>query len=96
MTEGLDFELGFAIDDPMGLDALMLARALIRFGKGVPPEMRAKAVDLLDQMTAILGGTQDHEKRTVLIVDCNVSGNRGGVRVLRDSSQPKEDDQKRN
>lgn len=79
MPEGLDFDLGFAIDDPMGL------------GKGVPTEMRAKAVDLLDQMTAILGGPPDTRKRKVLVVDCNVSGNRGGVRVLRNSSQSQED-----
>jgi hypothetical protein len=48
MPEGLDFELGFAIEDPMGIDALLLARALIRFGRLIPPEARGEVARQLD------------------------------------------------
>lgn len=50
MTEEqqLIIELGFAIEDPLGLDAILLARALLRFARKVPVANRRAMAELLE------------------------------------------------
>jgi hypothetical protein len=50
----LVLELGFAIEDPLGLDAVLLARALLRFGQRVPPENRREVIDFLERASVAL------------------------------------------
>lgn len=77
MPEGLDFDLGFAIDDPMGLDALLLARALIRLGKAIKPELRMVVARAFDETAQLLEN------------DAHVDS---GVSVLRQLARTNEDD----
>ena len=84
MPEGLDFQLGFAIDDPMGLDALLLARALIRFGQAVPEAMRAEVARKLEALT--------ERMKVKSNVDSNFPSSCGGVRVRDCACSSQEDD----
>lgn len=54
MTEEqqLIIELGFAIEDPLGRDAILLARALVRFARRVPEANRRAVAELLESATA--------------------------------------------
>lgn len=49
MGKGLVLELAFAIDDPCGIDAVTLARALIEFGQSVPEGKRLVIASMLDR-----------------------------------------------
>ena len=84
MPEGLDFLLGFEIDDPMGLDALLLARALIRFGQAIPEAMRADVARTLEAVAQRMKAKTN--------VDGNFPSDCGGVRVRHCTCAPKEDD----
>lgn len=51
-THGVDEQdvvmtLAFAIEDPCGTGAIQVARELLRFGRGIPPEARTKAIALM-------------------------------------------------
>ena len=87
MPEGIDFLLGFEIDDPMGLDALLLARALIRFGKSIPEGMRAEVARELEQVATKLEANRN--------VDRNISGSSRGVRVRDGAFQADKKDRMR-
>lgn len=43
----LVMDLAFAIDDPCGLDAIQLARALIEFGRSIPAAQRVNVAKSL-------------------------------------------------
>jgi hypothetical protein len=44
-------EVAFAIEDPCGLDAIELARALIQLGRAVPTQYRKTIVNLCETWT---------------------------------------------
>ncbi len=84
MPDDLEFELGFAIEDPCDLDTMALARALVHFGKSVPPNLRRDVARQLEAMAVDLKAKAN--------VESNLSGNRGGVRVLFGAGTAQEDD----
>jgi len=45
----LILELGFAIEDPLGVEAIELAKALLKFGQRIPPDQRRAMIASLDQ-----------------------------------------------
>ena len=48
----LIIELGFAIEDPLGIDTILLARALVRFARKVPEGNRRAMAELLESASS--------------------------------------------
>lgn len=60
MTErDLILDLGFAIEDPLGVDTVVLARALVKFGERIPPDQRRTVAAALDQQFSRQSRLQD-------------------------------------
>ena len=49
-NENLVLELAFAIDDPCGVDAILLAKALIEYGRAVPESQRRETAAELQKI----------------------------------------------